>query len=136
MLKRSFSKMKKSVVTVLIAVLILLLASCTTFKATGLAVYEQQGGEKFLGHFEKEVTVTELLGISGGANILNITASAMDDKIQKIVQDEIAKKGGNAALNVEIEYKTTLIDLIINEFTASILAPAHLVVSGDVILIQ
>ena len=113
----------------------LMFTSCTTFKASDLAVLRNDTSTmRMLGHFEREVMVPEFLGIAGGANVLNISADAMDEVIHDIVWSEISERGGNGAVNVEIEYNATLIDMIANYITFDIFAPAHLKVSGDVIL--
>ena len=107
-----------------------------SFKATDLAVLRQDSSMKMLGHFKTTVLVHEFLGSSGGANLFNITADAMNDKISDIVWKEINKKGGNGAINIEIEYSATFLDMLANGITETIWAPAHLTISGDVILYE
>ena len=115
----------------------LILTSCTTFKATDLAVLKNDTvSMKMLGHFEREVMVPEFLGVPGGANLLNLSADAMNQVIQDVVWSEISAKGGNGAINVNIEYNAKIIDMLAAYFTIDIFSPAHLIVSGDVILYE
>lgn len=109
------------------------LTSCMTFSADELAVLKTDSSMKMLGHFEKEVMVNEFLGSSGGANLFNVTADEMSEKLDALVWKEIEKKGGNGAINVKVEYKASFLDIVLNSLTLSIWAPAHLKVSGDVI---
>ena len=76
---------------------------------------------------------SRLLGASGGANIANFSATAMDDKIYDAIQREINKYTGDAAVNVTVEYKITLVHAVINSVTGSILAPAVAEVSGVIV---
>ena len=77
---------------------------------------------------------TASLRVSG--NLLNISADAMDQVIQDVVWSEISAKGGNGAINVNIEYNAKIIDMLAAYFTIDIFSPAHLIVSGDVILYE
>ena len=120
--------MKKSLILLILG-LTLSVTSCMSFKATDLAIIRQDQSMKMLGHFTKTVLVHEFLGASGGANILNITADAMNEKITDIVWKEINKRGGNGAINIEIEYSATFLDILANGLTESIWAPAHLTIS-------
>lgn len=127
--------MKKIILLMLVG-FALSFTSCMSFKATDLAVMRQNNSMKMLGHFKTTVLVNEFLGTSGGANLFNITADVMDDKISDIVWKEINKKGGNGAINIEIKYNATFLDMIANSITSAIWAPAHLNISGDVILYE
>ena len=124
----------KKLLMLLCTVFLLTLSSCMSFKASDLSVLRQDNSMKLLGHFEKTVVVHEFLGASGGVNLFDITADVMEDKITEIVWNEINKKGGNGAINVDIEYFVTFGDMLGNGITEGIWAPAHLKVSGDVIL--
>lgn len=125
-------KIRIILLSIFIGVLVSM-SSCTTFKAENLAVLSPEVDVKILGHFERTVLVSEFLGVSAGANIFNITADAMSDKVNEIVWQEILKRNGNGAINVQIEYSASFLDQIGNYCTGSIWAPAHLKVSGDVI---
>ena len=112
-------------------VLVLLLASCTTFKMENVA-YGTINGE-VLGTFSTKVKVHEFLGDSGGMNFVNITSTAMDKKIQDAIDYEIKKLGGSAAINVKIEQKASALDMFLNWITCDIYAPATVTVTGTVI---
>jgi hypothetical protein len=127
-------KMMKRGLYLLFAVLLIAsVASCTTFKLSGIQVTREIQSYDTVGEFEITVPVTELLGSAGGANFANITATAMDEKIYDAIQREIQKYTGDAAVNVTVEYKVTLINAVLNSLTASILAPATAVVTGVIV---
>ncbi|MCR4580416.1 MAG: hypothetical protein K5681_08720 [Treponema sp.] len=129
-------KVKKGAGGLLIAVLLLLASSCTTFKAEGLSFIPFTNGTQVIGHFREGKTVIELLGQSGGSNLFNITSGAMKDKITGIIWNEVNKMGGNAAINVEVTYSVGPIGYFFNVITFNILAPARVVVEGDVVLMD
>ena len=119
---------------ILLSLLVLFsITSCMSFKASDLAVLQKQESMILLGHFDSEVLVSEFLGKSGGTNLFNISAEVMNEKLSVLVWNEIIKKGGNGAINLNIEYKATFLDLLANYLTTGIWAPSHLRVSGDVI---
>ena len=125
--------LKKSVYLLFAILLVVGVASCTTFKLSGIQVTREIPSYQTVGEFEITVPVTELLGSSGGANIANISATAMDDKIYDAIQREIQKYTGDAAVNVTVEYHVTLINAVLNSLTASILAPATATISGVIV---
>jgi len=124
---------KRSLYVLAGLLLVLSVASCTTFKLSGIQVTREIQSYQTVGEFKIQIPITELLGASGGANILNITATAMDDKIYDAIQREIQKFTGDAAVNVTVEYKVTLINAVLNSVTGSILAPAVAEVSGVIV---
>ena len=124
--------MKKQILVVaLLATLLVLFASCTTFSMDGLAYGDLNGSS--LGDFTVEVTCTEWLGIVGGPNLANITQGAGKDAVAAAVQAEIDALGGTAAINVTVEQQVTLIQLLLNSVTGGIYAPETVVVSGTVV---
>lgn len=120
-------------ILLLTAVVLMAMASCTTFKVSGLQVTKVMPNYVSVGEFDITVKVFELVGSSGGANLFNATADAMDSKIYDAIQREIQKYTGDAAVNVTIEYKAEFVDIIINGVTMSILAPATAHVSGVIV---
>ncbi len=123
--------MKKSVRLISLAVLVvLLLGSCTTFQLSGIQVTKNLQNYTAVGEFDIEVKVWEFLGTSGGANLGNVTADAMDTAIYDAVQREINKFTADAAVNVTVTYSAGLVDLLINGFTGSVLAPATARITG------
>ncbi|MBN1685306.1 MAG: hypothetical protein JW852_01565 [Spirochaetales bacterium] len=125
--------MKKIAYALVAVLLIVFVMSCTTFKLSGIQVTKEIQSYQRVGEFKIEVPVMELLGASGGANIGNFTATAMDEKIYDAIQREISKYTGDAAVNVTVEYRFTLINAVLNSLTGSILAPAVAEVSGVIV---
>ncbi|AHC14832.1 hypothetical protein [Salinispira pacifica] len=126
--------MKKSVKLLALALLVVLvLSSCTTFKLSGVQVVSNMQNYNVVGEFDKTVKVWEFLGSAGGANLGNVTADAMDEKIYDAIQREISKYSGDAAVNITVEYSATVVDLLINGFTGSIVAPATARITGSVV---
>ena len=115
---------------------IALLASCTTFKADGLAFITQNDNTENLGRFTVSKTVHELFGTPAGSNFLNITATTMSDKVSGIIWKEIQKKGGNGATNISITYSAGPLAYFANWITFGIWAPAKLKITGDVIKVH
>ena len=109
------------------------LSSCTTFKAEGLTFSSFDSDVLVLGKFSESRTVHELFGTPGGANLLNITSTAMSDKVSGIIWKEIQNKGGNAARNITITYSAGPLAYIANAITFGIWAPAKLNITGDII---
>jgi hypothetical protein len=128
--------LKKSAYLLLGILLIASVASCTTFKLSGIQITREIPSYQPVGEFEITIPVTELLGSSGGANIANVSATAMDEKIYDAIQREIQKFTGDAAVNVTVEYQVTLMNAVLNGLTASILAPATAKVTGVIVKYQ
>ena len=109
------------------------LAGCTTFNAEGLAFIPWSDNMEVVGHFKESRTVLELFGPSGGTNLFNITAYAMKDKVTGAIWQEVAERGGNAAINIEVTYKVGFFSWLVNTVTGTVLAPARIIVEGDVV---
>lgn len=107
--------------------------SCTTFRAEGLAFSPMTDNVEVLGTFSKSKTVHEFLGTPGGANLFNISAATMSDKVSGIIWKEILEKGGNGARNITISYSAGPLAYLANTITFGIWAPAKLKISGEVI---
>ena len=107
--------------------------SCTTFKFEGAQVTRDIPSYNSVGNFDVTVKVHEFLGNSGGANLFNVTADAMDTKIYDTIQREIQKYTGDAAVNVSVEYRAGFIDLLLNGFTFGIYAPATARLKGTIV---
>lgn len=128
--------MKRALRVAVILMVVMAAASCTTFQLSGIQVTKTMPSYQTVGEFEISVPVMEFLGSSGGMNIANMTADAMDSKIYDAVQREIAKFTGDAAVNVTVKYEVTLVNAIINGLTGSILAPATANVTGVIVKYQ
>ena len=113
-----------------------LVVSCTTFQVSGVQMNKETPSFQTVGQFETSVAVHEFIGESGGMNLLNVTATNMDEKIFDAIRREIEKFSGDAAVNVTIKYEATFVDLLLNVLTASIYAPAHATISGTIVKFQ
>jgi predicted small secreted protein len=118
---------------VLLAIVAVALSSCTTFQLSGAQVAKESPAYEKVGEFDTTVKVVEWLGASGGSNLFNVTADAMDSAIYDAIQSEIGKYSGDAAVNVDIRYEATFIDILLNQLTGTIYAPATAYISGDVV---
>ena len=128
--------MRKTVLIIGSLLLVLFVASCTTFQLSGIQMNEDMPSYQSVGHFETTVMVNEFLGSSGGANIVNASATAMDNPIYDAVRREINKYSGDAAVNVTVKYQATFVDLLLNGITSGIYAPAHAKIEGTVVKYQ
>ena len=113
-----------------------LIVACTTFQVSGVQMNKETPSYQAVGEFERTIMVHELLGSSGGVNLANITATAMDERIFDAIRREIEKFAGDAAVNVTIVYEATFIDILLNGLTAGIYAPAHATISGIIVKFQ
>ncbi len=125
-------KLKKSVFVLLI-VLAVVLSSCTTFKLSGTQVTKEIPSYTAVGKFDISITVNEFLGSPGGMNLGNISADAMDTKIYDAIQREIQKYTGDAAVNIVIEYKATLMNIFASALTLGIYTPATAHITGTIV---
>ncbi|SRR6056297_797686 len=128
--------MRKTVLIIGALLLVLFVASCTTFQLSGIQMNEDMPSYQSVGQFETTVMVNEFLGSSGGANIVNASATAMDNPIYDAVRREINKYSGDAAVNVTVKYQATFVDLLLNGITSGIYAPAHAKIEGTVVKYQ
>lgn len=125
--------MKKNYFLLLLLVLPLVFAGCTTFKAEGLSYFKDYSDYNVIGHFEKSVTVNEFLGYSAGANLFDFSADAMSDELFVILSREVEKRNGDGIINLDIEYSSTFLQMLINGLTGYVYAPAKLTVKGDIV---
>lgn len=124
--------MKKNLVIVaLCALLVVLFASCTTFTFANAGYGTFKGTE--LGTFDITVKSMELLGVPGSMNLASISQGKGQEAVAAAIQAEIDALGGTAAINVTVEQNTSLIDILLNSITGSILAGEEVHVTGTVI---
>ncbi len=118
----------------LLAVALVLVIGCTTFKASGLS-YTPAGSTKYtiVGDFHTSVWVNEFLGNSGGAKLFNLTADATEGPVKDAIETAIKEKGGTGAVNITIMHQASFINLILNGITSGLYAPSMVIVSGTVI---
>ena len=109
------------------------IASCTTFKASGLSYTLKERKTTVLGDFKVEVWVNEFLGTSGGSNLFNITADATESPLKEAIQKEIKDKNGDAAINVTIEHQASFVNILLNGITSGIYAPSMVIVTGTIV---
>ncbi|NCN05667.1 MAG: hypothetical protein GW949_08550 [Spirochaetales bacterium] len=125
--------MRKALKLFSVAVLLVfVLASCTTMRVTDLS-FGEPASVQTLGTFETSVSGFKLLGSGAGTTIANIRSNAPGDTIESAVQAEIAKLGGNGAINVTVEYGADFLDLLLTGLTGSIYAPYSIKISGTVV---
>ena len=110
-----------------------IIASCTTFKASGLSYSLKGQKTTVLGEFKTEIWVNEFLGAPAGAKLFNITADATEPAVKDAIQKEIRDRGGDAAIDVTIEHQASFVDILLGAVTASIYSPGNVIVSGTII---
>ncbi len=125
--------MKKALKILAIAIAAVSVGACTTFQLSGVSVVGDMPGVEVVGDFETTVNVTEWLGSSGGSNLFNVTSDAMDNAIYDAIQREVSQMSGDAAINVDIRYEATFINILLNGLTGNIYAPATAFISGTVV---
>lgn len=118
---------------IVVAVAVLAVSACTTFQMSGIQVVKDMPGMQPLGDFQTTVKVHEFIGSSGGANLFNLTADAMDDEIYDQIRREVDRRSGDAAINVTVQYQASFLDLVLNGITWGLYAPATAVISGTVV---
>jgi len=123
----------KMLIILLIACAGLIITACTTFQASGLQVGMSSSGTEVLGNFSTTVYINKFFGASGGANLLNLGASATSGPIRNAIDKEIQKKGGTAAINISIKYSASLLQMLLNSITGTIWAPATITITGTII---
>ncbi len=112
---------------------VLLMASCTTFKMSGTSMNMDTPPFHNVGELDIVVNVHEWLGTSGGGNLANISATNMDDKLYDTIEREVKKAGGDAVLNLDVEYKASFFNILLNMITFNLYAPAQAHVTGNII---
>lgn len=125
--------MKRLKIVAVVAVAVALLASCTTFKASGLSYSDKAPKLTVIGDFRTELWVNEFLGSPAGANLFNLTADATEGPLKDAIQKAIREKNGDAAINVTIEHQASFVDILLGALTWSIYAPGTVIVSGTIV---
>jgi hypothetical protein len=125
--------MRKIHVLLAVSFVALLMASCTTFKTSGIATLPKGQTYTSLGTFHTTVWVSQFLGSSGGSKLFNITADTTEGPVFDAIQREVEKLGGSAAVNITIENKPSWGALLLNGATFGLYAPTVVYISGTVI---
>lgn len=116
-----------------LAVVVMMLAGCTTFKADGLAFMPMPDDMQVVGNFEDTVMVHKFLGTSGGTNLFNLTSDATKGALTDLAWKNIRNMGGTGAVNVQVTYGSNVLHWFLNNLTGRIWAPAKITVSGTVV---
>ncbi|HAK44778.1 MAG TPA: hypothetical protein DCO79_02500 [Spirochaeta sp.] len=125
--------MKKIKLISILVIIAVVMMSCTTASFSGLQMTKDLASFDVVKDFETEITVWEFLGVSGGANLGNISADNMDGPVFDAVQTEIQKLGGDAAVNITIVQKASIGNMLINGLSATLLAPCKVSISGTIV---
>jgi hypothetical protein len=125
--------MKALKMSLILALVVLAVTSCTTFKASGLSFTTAPAQQTTLGTFRTEVWVNGFMGSSGGAKLFNISSDFTDQAVKDAIQKEIAAKGGTAAVDVTIENQASFVDLLLNSITWNLYAPSNVIITGTVV---
>jgi hypothetical protein len=86
-----------------------------------------------VGDFSTRKWVNKFLGTSGGTTFLNLSSDATDGVVRNIIEAEIRKKEGDAAVNIRIRYGNGPLTYIMNCITGTLWAPSTVTVSGTVV---
>lgn len=125
--------MKKRILPALTLILLLSLTGCITSKFGGLQMTKSLPSYEVVKDFETTVTVHKFMGTSAGRNLFNISSDASVDPVFDAIQREIARYGGDAAVNIEIEYQASFLNMLANSLTFGIWAPADVKITGTIV---
>ena len=106
--------------------LVLLLAGCQTVTFQGLPVVVKVPSYTVVKDFSITIADPHLIG---GL----VPMGQPDQKIFTYIQEQIEKLGGNAAVDVEIDYGYTAIDFLLNALTMNIYSPRTITITGTVV---
>ena len=94
-----------SVVALVVA--LLLMASCTTASFQGMQMTKDVPSFNVVGEFERSISQHAIIGGWSGGSLVKLSDN--DERIFSIISDEIQKKGGDAAIDVTIEYHADVV---------------------------
>lgn len=115
----------------IVLVLVALVFSCTTVSFQGIQAVKDMPNFTVVGDFEKTFTDIGILGAPGGYAL--ITLDDKDERIFVYIQEEIQKLSGDGAINVDIEYGASLLQILVGGFTSGIIAPSRITIRGTVV---
>lgn len=110
---------------------LILVASCTTASFQGMQMTKDVPSFNVVGEFEKTISQHAIIGGWSGGSLVKMSDN--DERIFSIITDEITKKGGDAAIDVTIEYGAGVVDLLLNAVTFSVYNPGKIKISGTII---
>lgn len=126
--------MKKKLLFLLASVaLVVSLTSCTTFKTTGLTARGVNESYDVVGTMNESFQINKFFGVSGGPVLFDPDKGSTNVEINALIDENIDKFGGDAIVNLDIEYSASLINMLCNGFTGSIWAPSTAKITGTVI---
>jgi hypothetical protein len=112
------------------------LAGCTTFQASGLQMGLVINGQKYekLGNFSEKEWTNKFLGWTGnGGTLFNLSSDVTDPQVRDAVEKNIRKLGGDAAIDVKIQYGSNPVQWILSTITVGIWMPGTVTVTGTVV---
>ncbi len=115
----------------LLAIVVLFAASCTTVSFQGMQMTKDVPSFNVVGEFEKVVAHNGVIGNAAGYKLIQLNDN--DERIFSIITDEIQKKGGDAAIDVTIEYRADILDILITGITFSLYSPSDIIIKGTII---
>jgi len=124
---------KAFLVLLFLILVTLFMFSCTSFQISGLEVAQQLTSGIFIGNFDIEVRVTKFWGSAAGKTLANMQVDKTDQAIIDAINNEVRRMGGNRAVNVQIAYSATFLDVLLNSLTLNVYAPSYVRVTGTVI---
>lgn len=114
-----------------LALALLFIASCTTVSFQGMQMTTDVPSFNVVGEFERTISQHAIIGGWSGGSLVKMSDN--DERIFSIITDEVQKKGGDAAIDVTIEYGAGFVDLLLNAVTLSIYNPGKIKISGTII---
>ena len=115
----------------LLIVAVLFTVSCTTASFQGMQMTRETPAFNVVGEFERTLSQHGIIGGWSGGSLVKLSDN--DERIFSIISDEIQKKGGDAAIDVTIEYGAGFVNLLLNAVTWGIYNPGKIVIKGTVI---
>lgn len=115
----------------LLLITLVFAVSCTTASFQGMQMTRETPSFNVVGEFERTLSQHGIIGGWSGGSLIKLSDN--DERIFSIISDEIQKKGGDAAIDVTIEYGAGFLNLLLNAITLSIYNPGKIVIKGTII---
>jgi hypothetical protein len=127
--------MKNKLMLVALAALVLgVFASCTTVSFEGLQMQKDLQNYTVVKNFKKTITDPRVIGYGTSWALIGLTRP--DKVIFDTIRSEINKVSGDAAIDVTISYGSSLVDMLLNSFTAGLYSPRTITISGTIVKIN
>lgn len=121
--------MTKAKIVVLAIFVSLFAIGCTTVDFQGIQAVKDMPSFTVVGEFKKDISDPHL--ISG-----LLPLGQPDHDAFRYIQDEISKLSGDAAINVNLKYHVTFMDMVIGSLTGQLYSPRTITISGTVVKFQ